>query len=257
MSKTDSTRTARERLAAERAAQAVRARRARLLAIVAGVLAAAVAVAVVVIVVARQKDDEGRSVKTEAVSYSGPSAPVARHADGSVTMGRTKVSKPVLELFEDFQCPACKALETSLGGTMRKLAADGRLKLVYRPFHLFQQEPLSGNSERGANAALCVPADKWLSYHDTLYKAQPAEGTKGFSPDELVMWGRQLGVTDPKFEPCVRGMQKKAQVARMTTYALVNRRVQGTPTMFLDGKQLTTVNSAESLTKAVDQAAAK
>ncbi|MCP2338211.1 DsbA family protein [Actinomadura rupiterrae] len=255
MSKADRTRTARERLAAERVADAARVRRTRLLLVVAGVVAAAAVVAVVVAVVAGQKGGNGGG-GADAVTYSGPSAPVGREADGSVTMAKTGVSKPVLEVFEDFQCPACKALEASLGGTMRKLAADGKVKLVYRPFHLFQQEPLSGNSERGANAALCVPADKWLSYHDTLYKRQPEEGDKGFSPDELVKWGHQLGVGDANFEPCVRGMQKKSQVDQMTTYALDTRHVQGTPTMFLNGRKLE-VNSEDGLTKAVEQAAGK
>lgn len=251
MSKADRSRSAREKLAAERAAQAARHRRNRLLMIVGGVVAAAVIVAVVVVVVANSGGGKGKGVT--AVPYSGPSAPVTRNPDGSVTMAKAGVTKPVLELFEDFQCPGCKALEASLGGTMRQLVAAGKLNLVYRPFHLFQQEPLSGNSERGANAALCVPADKWLSFHDTLYKAQPEEGTKGFSTDDLVKWGHQLGVTDANFEPCVRNMQKKAQVAEMTRYALDTRQVQGTPTMFLDGKQLS-VNTPDELTKAVNQA---
>ncbi|MEV4255415.1 thioredoxin domain-containing protein [Spirillospora sp. NPDC049652] len=254
MSKADRTRTARERMAAERAARAARERRNRLLLIVAGVVVAAVVIAVVVTLVANRGGKGGGGVA--ATPYGGPSAPVARNPDGSVTMAKAGVSKPVLEVFEDFQCPGCKAMEAALGGTMRQLAAEGRMRLVYRPFHLFQQEPLSGNSERGANAALCVPADKWLSYHDTLYKAQPEEGKNGFAPDDLVKWGRQLGVTDPNFERCVRDMQKKAQVAEMTKYALETRQVQGTPTLFLDGRKLT-VNSKQDLTKAVEQAAGR
>ncbi|RFU37498.1 hypothetical protein DZF91_32585 [Actinomadura logoneensis] len=250
MSKADRTRTARERMAAERAARAARERRNRLLLIIAGVVATAVLIVLVVILVANRGGREGG---VTAAPYDGPSAPVTRNPDGSVAMAAAGVSKPVLELFEDFQCPGCKALEAALGGTMRQLAAQGRTKLVYRPFHLFQQEPLSGNSERAANAALCVPADKWLSYHDTLYKAQPEEGKTGFTPDELVKWGRQLGVTDANFERCVRDMQKRPQVAEMTRYALETRRVQGTPTMFLDGRKLT-VNSKQELTQAVEQA---
>ncbi|WP_026411443.1 DsbA family protein [Actinomadura oligospora] len=250
MSKADRTRTAREKLAAQRAAQAARDRRARLLMIVLGVAVAAVVIAVVVVLVANSGDNGG---KVKATPYTGPSAPVTRNPDGSVTMAKAGVSKPVLELFEDFQCPGCKALEASLGPTMRQLVADGKLKLVYRPFHLFQQEPLSGNSERGANAALCVPAAQWLSFHDTLYKAQPEEGKDGFSEDDLVKWGRQLGVTDANFEPCVRDMKQKAKVAEMTKYALETRKVEGTPTMFLDGRQLN-ATTKDDLTKAVQQA---
>lgn len=235
MSKAARERSARERLAADRKRQAARQKQRRLLAIVLG---SVVAVAVIVVGTVLIVDQQRKNGRAEA--HQGPLAPLSRQADGSIVMAKAGVTKPVLEIFEDFQCPICKQFEESTGKTVQKLALEGKVKVVYRPFHLFgkQKDPIRINSLRAAEAALCVPADKWISYHDTLFRFQPPEGEEGFSPDDLVKWGKDLGITDPNFEKCVRDEQKKSTVDEMTKYALQKRGVQGTPTVFLDGKKL-------------------
>ncbi|WP_141576988.1 thioredoxin domain-containing protein [Actinomadura sp. WMMA1423] len=235
MSKAARERSARERLAAERKRQAAREKQRRLLAIVLGSVVAVAVIVVGAVLIIDQKNKNGR-----AEVHKGALAPVSRQADGSILMAQSGVSKPQLEVFEDFQCPICKQFEQSTGKTIQDLAQQGKVKVVYRPFHLFgqQKDPVRINSLRAAEAALCVPAGQWVSYHDALFKFQPNEGEKGFSPDDLVKWGKDVGVTDANFEKCVRDEQKKSTVDAMTKYALQDRGVQGTPTVFLDGKQL-------------------
>jgi len=235
MSKAARERSARERLAAERKRQAASQRQRRLLTIVLG---SVVAVAVIVVCAVLVIDHQRKQGTAEA--YEGPLAPLSRQDDGSIVMAQPGVTKPVLEIFEDFQCPACKQFEAATGQTVLELAEQGKVKVVYRPFHLFgqQRDPIKSNSLRSAAAALCVPADKWISYQRALFKFQPAEGAKGFSHDDLVKWGKNVGVTDANFEKCVREEEKKPQVDQMTTYALQERGVQGTPTVFLDGQEL-------------------
>ncbi|MFB4316212.1 DsbA family protein [Actinomadura sp. 21ATH] len=256
MSKAARERSARERLAAERKRQAARAKQRRLLGIVIG---AVVAVALVVVVTVIVLDQRGKRDQ-KAVAYTGPQAPLSREADGSIVMAKQGVTAPVLEVFEDFQCPACKSMEEATGKTIKELAAEGKVKVVYRPFHLFgeQRDPIKSNSFRSAAAALCVPADKWLSYHDALFKFQPREGSAGFANEDLVAWGKDVGVTDPNFEKCVTDQQKKAQVDSMTKYALEERKVTGTPSVFLDGRKLENeVGDPDALRKAVTDAAKK
>lgn len=235
MSKAARERSARERLAADRKKQAARAKQRRLLAIVLG---SVVAVAVIVVGTVLIVDHQKKNGKAEV--HQGAVAPLARQPDGSVLMAQAGVTKPELEIFEDFQCPICRQFEQTSGKTVLELAQQGKVKVVYRPFHLFgqQKDPVKTNSLRSAEAALCVPADKWISYHDALFKFQPTEGEKGFSPDDLVKWGKDVGVTDPNFEKCVRDGQKKSIVDSMTKYALQDRGVDGTPTVFLNGKKL-------------------
>jgi protein-disulfide isomerase len=234
MSKAARQRSARDRLAAERKREVQAAARRRALLITLSGLAVLALVVGITVFVTSKKEERTQ----QATAYTGRLAPVSREADGSITMAQAGVTAPVLEIFEDFQCPICKEFEDVAGGTLKRLAAEGKVKVVYRPFQLFQDEPLSSNSRRAANAALCTPADKWISYHDTLFKFQPPEGKKGYSDKDLVAWGGDLGVTGAAYTTCVNTTQKAGQIDQMTQYATGTRKVTGTPTVFLDGRQL-------------------
>jgi protein-disulfide isomerase len=234
MSKAARQRSARERLAAEQRQQVQRAARRRALLITLSGLAVLALVVGIAVFVTSKKEERTQ----KATAYTGQLAPVSRNGDGSVTMAKAGVNVPLLEIFEDFQCPICKEFENASGGTIKRLAAEGKVKAVYRPFQLFQEEPLSSNSRRAANAALCAPAGKWVSYHDALYKFQPPEGKKGFSNKDLVAWAGDLGITGPTFGPCVNDAQKSGQVDQMTQYATGQRKVTGTPTVYLNGQEL-------------------
>ncbi|MES9540233.1 thioredoxin domain-containing protein [Actinomadura sp. NPDC000600] len=242
--------SARERLADRQARAAARQRRQRMLLVILGALAV-VAVAVVAGVVTLNRHGE----KPLEKSYQGALAPAARQRDGSVAMAQPGVTAPVLDVWEDFQCPACKAMEERIGATMKQLAAEGRLKVVYRPFQLFQQDPLMANSRRAANAAACMPADHWVRYHDKLYAEQPPEGETGFPDADLIRWAEQLGVADPSFAACVRGNQKIKTVDQASAQA-GRAGVDATPYLALNGKKVRNdvLGSPDDLRKAVAKA---
>ncbi|WP_433468660.1 DsbA family protein [Spirillospora sp. CA-128828] len=242
--------SARRRLAGERARAAARRRRQRALLVVLGAVAV-VAVAVVVVVVVASGDGN----KPLDDSYKGALAPATRQQDGSVAMARPGVTAPVLDVWEDFQCPACRAMEKRLGGTMKQLAAEGRVKVVYRPFQLFQQDPLMSNSRRAANAAACMPVGHWVEYHDRLYAEQPPEGEKGFSSPDLIRWARDVGVTDPSFAACVDGNQKIKAVDQASAQA-GKAGVDSTPYLALGGEKVhdEVLGSPDGLKKAVAKA---
>jgi len=247
MSKAARQRSARERLAEERRRQAQKQQRARRLMITLSGLVV-VALAVVITVYFVNKKDPS--------AYTGALAPTTRQADGAILAAKPGAKAPKLELFEDFQCPICHEFEKSSGATIKRLAAQGKVNVLYYPFWLFKQqtEPIRGNSERAANAALCAPADKWIQYHDAIYKHQPAEGSKGFSNKDLIGWAKDLGFATPQFQQCVNGNQKQSQVDQMTNYAEQNRKVTGTPTVFLNGQSLdlnSTLLNTKNLEKAI------
>jgi protein-disulfide isomerase len=248
MSKAARQRSARERLAEERQRQARGQQRKRAMLIGLGALAI---VALIVIVVGLVMP--GKSGKD---GFSGALAPVSRRSDGAILMGKPGVSAPKLEIFEDFQCPICNEFEKASGDTIKRLAAQGKVNVVYVPFWLFRQqtEPLRGNSQRAANAALCAPDDKWARYHDEIYKNQPQEGTNGFSDGDLIGWAEDLGFATPEFRKCVTGLRKQGQLNQITAYAEQTRKVTGTPTVYLNGKSLsveTTLLRPKEVEKAV------
>jgi protein-disulfide isomerase len=233
MSKAARQRSARERLAEERQHEARRRQRTRAMLIGLGALAI-VALIVVVVGLAATGGKSGDG------GYGGALAPVSRRSDGAIVMAKPGVSAPKLEVFEDFQCPICNEFEKASGNTIKRLAAEGKVSVVYTPFWLFreQAEPLRGNSQRAANAALCAPPNKWVQYHDTIYRNQPEEGTNGFSNADLIGWAKDLGFATPAFRKCVTGLQKQGQLNQISDYAEQTRKITGTPTVFLNGKSL-------------------
>ncbi|HEX2315627.1 MAG TPA: thioredoxin domain-containing protein [Thermomonospora sp.] len=230
MGTADGRRSARERLAAERAREAVRARRRRALAVTLGVVAV-IAVVVVAVVLVRGGDSGD--------GYEGAQAPATRQADGSVVVAQPGVTAPVLEIYEDFQCPACKSMEDATGDTVKELAAERRVKVVYRPFSLFRDapEPTRGNSLRALNASFCAPADKWVAYHDKLFDEQGPENATGFENQDLISWARDVGITGAAFERCVTGNGRSAQVEQANA-AAGRAGVQSTPWVTLNGRRL-------------------
>lgn len=251
MSKAARQRSARERLAEERRRQAQKQQRTRRLLIsFSGLVVVALAVVITVYFV-NKKDPN---------AYTGALAPASRQTDGAILASQPGAKAPKLEVFEDFQCPICHEFEKASGNTVKRLAAQGKVNVLYYPFWLFKQQtdPIRGNSQRAANAALCAPPNKWIQYHDLIYKNQPAEGSKGFSNKDLIGWAKDLGFDTPSFEQCVNGNQKQSQIDAMTAFAENTRKVTGTPTVFLNGQSLdlnSTLLNAKNLEKAILSAA--
>src|SRR4051812_284553 len=107
MSKAARRRSARDRLAEERRRQAQAAARRRALLITLSGLAVLALVVGITVFVTNKKEERTQ----RATAYSGPLAPVTRDTDGSITMAKAGVTAPLLEIFEDFQCPICKDFE--------------------------------------------------------------------------------------------------------------------------------------------------
>jgi len=178
---------------------------------------------------------------------SGADTPNATSAAG-VKVGNQQA--PVLvELYEDFQCPTCNSLEQ--GGLSTDLAAKVKATTVKVDYHVmsFLDSLSSGNrySSRAANAGYCA-ADQspaaFQKFHDILYgknadgqNNQPAEHSKGRPDSQLIAWGKEAGITSADFSTCVTSDQHKDLVAGVTE-AASKRGVNGTPTVFVDGKRL-------------------
>lgn len=248
----ESKRSARERLAEERAAQQAADRRRERL-IRAGLIAA------VFLVVA----GVGLAVwlSNRSASSADPNAakPAGAQQDGGLPFGTAET--PVLEVYEDFQCPACKQFEDNVGQTIRGLEEDGKAKVVYHVLSFLDDNLGNDASFRAANAAGCAQEqDTFLAYHDTVYANQPATEGDGFTDEQLVSFGQTAGVPDMgAFETCVKDQTYGGWVNLVQANATDNQ-ITGTPTIVVAGEKvdLSSANSWEDvsalLTKAVEDA---
>jgi protein-disulfide isomerase len=158
---------------------------------------------------------------------------LARQADGSMVLGDRASDAPVLDVYEDFDCPVCKDMHAKVDGTIRKLAREGKVKIVFHQVTIFQDEPMRSNSIRAAAAARCVPEENWLAFRDELYAIQPAPHgvASGFTVEELVKAARKAGAS---VDECVTSQSYAKEHLAETGKV----KLEGTPTVLLDGQTL-------------------
>ncbi|WP_067176998.1 DsbA family protein [Microtetraspora niveoalba] len=230
MSKAARDASVRARIAAQREAERKQEQRRR--------LATIITVAVVVLaVIGGGWWYAAEQSKSEEIA--GGLAPVTVQSDGTAVMAKAGVTSPVLDIYEDPQCPVCKQLEEISGPTIKNLAAEGKVKVVYHPLTIFSQEPTRSNSLRAASALRCVTDGKqWLAFHDRLFKGQPSETVEGFKTDDLVKWGDEVGVTAPGFESCVKDQKQRAAHEQTSAKTMADQKLEGTPTLKLNGRQI-------------------
>jgi protein-disulfide isomerase len=229
---------ARERLRQERQRQSRRRRRRVRLVAVFAVLAVLAAGGAITFVLHHHAAPAPRMVRFGS-AYSGPYAPVTINADDSVTMAQPGVTRPVLNVYEDFQCPPCQAFEKANGGLIQQLAALGKIKVVYHPFTIFSRQPEMANSTRAWAAAKCAPAADWVAYHNALFAAQPTlTAAGGFPVVQLEQLGQNAGITSQGFAGCVGSQRYAGQDAQVSNRVLSNG-PDGLPTLRLNGRLLT------------------
>ena len=83
-----------------------------------------------------------------------PKSAIINSETGAVTIGS---GKDKVAVFLDFQCPICKDFETQYGGTLQKLANEGKVTLEYHPIAILDRFSQGTNySSRAAAAAYSV-----------------------------------------------------------------------------------------------------
>jgi protein-disulfide isomerase len=167
----------------------------------------------------------------------------------------TRGAPATVEVFEDFLCPACARFEAVAGDELRELAAEGTVRVVYRPFAFLDGYSTTRYSTRALNAAACAADQgRFVEMHDQLFRSQPPEGGPGLSDDRLVALGRSAGATGDDFGSCVNDLRYERWTQRATDAASKAGVVQ-TPTVFVNGEPLA-APTVEALREAVAAAAA-
>lgn len=149
-------------------------------------------------------------------------------------------AKPVsVELYEDFQCPACLAFEQENSALLKSQVESGAITVTYRPFSFLDDLGGSPNeySRRSTNVAVCA-LDKggvadYVKVHDYLYANQPDEGTAGPENAELISAVKDLGITG--IDECVKTEHFGPWIEKAKDEGTKNK-VGSTPTVLVAGK---------------------
>lgn len=215
---------------------------------------------------ARSSDPSNQPIATVEPDPSAPAPEGARPAgdpyEFGVPYGSAATTAPVLAIWEDFQCPACGAVEKANGDGIAKLAEDGKVQLIWRPTTFLDGNLGNDASMRAVAAWGCaIDAGKTREYHDVVYANQPQEEGTGWTNDQLIGFADQVGITGAAkdaFTSCVN--EGTYQKWSANSYqAFLSSGVQGTPYAELDGEQVATEILADParLEETVAQAAGK
>ena len=270
MAKDRESKSTREKAAAARAEQVSREKRRERTVRIFGAIGVVVVVVLIIglaVVVPRLSGDSSADGGTPLPAPdSNAAVPTGVYgADGvapwGVPVGSAPDTAPLLELWEDFQCPACGSLEELNGAGIQSLGTDGKVRLVWRPTAFLDNNLGNTSSAAAINAWGCaIDAGKTVEYHDAIFANQPTTEGEGYTTELFVSLAEQVGITGvplEQFNDCLTS-NRYLGWADNSTQAFYDAKVEGTPRGVLNGTPIDGAQLADQATleKLIEEAAA-
>ncbi|HEX2893783.1 MAG TPA: thioredoxin domain-containing protein [Marmoricola sp.] len=156
----------------------------------------------------------------------------------SVTIGNPS-APTTIKLYEDLQCPICRAFESAAGTQVRAAIAAGKVKVDYHMVAFLDRSSTTNYSSRALNAAMVVldtaGPDVFEKFHTLLYDNQPAEGSAGLSDQQLIDYAVQAGADRSQVSKPIEDNRYHQWVLNATNQMSLDN-VTGTPTVVINGK---------------------
>ena len=228
--------------------EARRKRNARMLGVGLGVLALVVVVVIAVVLA------NAISNKTPAAEQLAP--PNATEGHGIAIKSKNTQPAgdvPHVVVYEDYQCPACKARESQYGSAMLQLVDEGKITFEIRTAYFLNKVNQVSNkksSERAALAAAAADAvGKYREYHQVIYENQPANEGDGYTDQQLrVDFATKAGID-----------KVYADFAQKSYKSMTDDGVESTPTYRVKGQDIkfegVVANDPQALLVAIQSAA--
>ena len=167
-------------------------------------------------------------------------------SDESPIRGAKSARVTIVE-FQDFHCPFCERVQPTLAQLMSQYGE--RVKIVYRDFPIDQLHPQARSAHEAARCA--KDQGKFWEYHDVLF-AGPKEG----NPEKLKAYARETGLDMDRFERCLSERTYRTAVQKDIDDGL-RAGVTGTPTFFVNGRQLSGAQALATFARLVDEELAR
>jgi protein-disulfide isomerase len=157
-----------------------------------------------------------------------------------------------VDIWFDAMCPVCGAFEKANGETLAGAVNDDEITLRLHPLTFLDRASNgTGYSTRAAAALVCVGVhdpSRVLDYYQALFTDQPEEGSSGLTDEQLAKRASDLGIAD--ISGCIeRSDSYQAWAQANTAHSQqgpievdgkkVLDRIEGTPTVLVNGKQYT------------------
>jgi len=181
--------------------------------------------------------------------------PVARPQESGRELG--SASAPVVvEVFSDFQCPACARFAESVEPLIvNSYVADGRVRFIYRQYPFLDDRVSRKESDQAANASMCAADQgRFWDYHDTLFANWSGENQGAYANKRLVAMAEALNLDMGAFNSCFDDNRFEADIN--ADLALGEQYgVNATPSIFVNGVRVESPDPT-SIQQAIEQALA-
>lgn len=140
---------------------------------------------------------------------------------------------PFIEIYEDFQCPACQSFTIMASEYIEDLITTKKAKVAYHPLAF-----LGPDSVLAANAAGCAADQgKFLQFHKLLYANQPQKNSGLWNSSYFSTLSLVLGISDKEYDKCVANNEYKDWVVNVNNEG-AKRNINSTPTVLINGKEV-------------------
>ncbi len=150
----------------------------------------------------------------------------------------SRLSKTVVVEYSDFQCPTCAAFHPVVKALTEKY--NGQFLFVYRYYPLSALHKNANLSAAAAEAA--GKQGKFWDMHDKLFEHQSEWSESNDARAMFILYAKDLGLDATQF---ATDLDSPAVAERIKRDVDTGNRalVQGTPTFFINGKQVTNITS--------------
>jgi protein-disulfide isomerase len=143
----------------------------------------------------------------------------------------------VIEVWEDFQCPACRDFSAQIEPeVVKNLVATGKARYVFRQYPFIDANSATKESHQAANASMCaLEQGRFWDYHDIVFANWNGENTGALTDKRLTAFAQTIGLDMTQFNTCFKANKYKDQIEQDFTDG-TKAGVQGTPSVFVNGQ---------------------
>ncbi len=155
-----------------------------------------------------------------------------------------------LDEWEDFQCPYCDMYTEQIEPHLiSQYVTSGQLEITYHDFSF-----IGSASDAAAVAARCAgDQGQFWAYMEYLFANQGTENGGWANRSLFDSVAKRLGLDQVKFDQCLADPSMLSAVQASTNQGK-QLGIQGTPTLFINGKQYTGGLDLSSISSAIDAA---
>ena len=209
---------------------------------------AAVLIGLVVIVFALPREpSRGAVLVTPPTSYP------ADMVDGDV-LGAPG-APVVIELYSDFQCPACKLFATDrMPRLVTEFVTPGTVRIQARDIAFLGQGTPNESLELAAGAACAAEQDRYWPFHDLVFWNQGRENRGDHNAAFIGRVADATGVDRAAWDACFARADVRSTIQASTTSAIAAG-INSTPTLIVNGQKVVGVPAYDQLAALIRQLA--